>query len=168
MLIYAYGSNMLSARLKKRVSSCRVISTGMLRGHRILFNKRGDDGSAKVNASYTGMENDIMQGVIYDIDPVEKPILDRIESLGCGYNEKYEWVITPENTRHYVQYYVAMEAWIDPDLAPFDWYKEYVVRGAIENNLQEEYIRKLREILCREDPVRTRREEHFTVLTSLR
>jgi hypothetical protein len=114
------------------------------------------------------MESDIIQGVIYEINPVEKPILDRIESLGCGYYEKYEWVITQGNARHYVQFYVAMEAWIDPDLAPFDWYKEYVVRGAMENSLQEDYIEKLRGILCREDPVRTRREKHFTVLTSLR
>lgn len=168
MLIYTYGSNMLFALLKKRVPSCRMVSTGMLNRHWILFNKRGDDGYAKANAFYKGLQSDIIPGMIYEIDPNEKPILDRIESLGCGYSEKYEWVEAPENARYYVQFYVAMEAWIDHDLATFDWYKEYVVRGAMENNLPEDYIRRLKGISFREDPDRMRREEHFTVLTSLR
>ena len=123
MLIFAYGSNMVSVHLKNRIPSCRVVSTGRLFRYLIIFNKMGNDGSAKANALYTGQEEDIIQGVIYKIDTLEKPILDRIKSLGCGYREKYEWITDRENIKQYVQLYVAKKGRILDRLAPFDCYK---------------------------------------------
>jgi hypothetical protein len=58
----AYGSNLHPIRLRQRVNSARLIATLSLPGYRVLFNKRGQDLSAKCNLVATGLnpgrEND--------------------------------------------------------------------------------------------------------------
>jgi gamma-glutamylcyclotransferase (GGCT)/AIG2-like uncharacterized protein YtfP len=164
MLIFAYGSNMHQLRLRQRVPSCRSVATGQLSGYRLVFNKRGNDGSAKANAFHTGRESDRLVGVIYDIDPAEKPVLDKIESLGCGYEEKYDRIKTIDGQRHLIPFYVAMPGWIENDLLPFDWYHRYVLMGAIENKLLPDYIDFIKGIKTLRDPEQNRRDAHLRIL----
>ena len=44
---------------------------------------------------------------------------------------------------HHAFTYHANPARIDAALRPFDWYKDYVVRGAREHGLPADYIREL-------------------------
>ena len=79
-IIFAYGSNMSSARLKaprpfgSKVRQRRTPST-----QTSVFHKRGADGSAKANAFYTGDTADIVHGVLFEIDENELQDLDRAE-----------------------------------------------------------------------------------------
>ena len=47
MLYFAYGSNMLTERLKARVSSATPIGKANLSDHGLRFHKKSKDGSGK-------------------------------------------------------------------------------------------------------------------------
>src|SRR4249920_812082 len=86
---FAYGSNMLTARLRERVPSATAIGIGRLEGHVLCWDKRSwRDGSGKCDAEYTGQRSDVVWGVVFEFELEEKPALDQAEGLGNGYMEK--------------------------------------------------------------------------------
>ena len=91
-LYFSYGSNMSSRRLKNRVESARVISSGILEKHKLVFHKKSKDGSGKCDAYYTNEPKDKIYGVIYSIHENEVDKLDRVEGCGRGHYEKKEVV----------------------------------------------------------------------------
>ena len=52
---------------------------------------------------------------------------------------------------------------INPELKPFDWYKEHVLRGAKENGLPVEYIRSIENIEHTEDSDTKRRSDELSI-----
>lgn len=151
MLYFAYGSNMSTARLTRRVPSAVPESTGRLYGHRLAFHKPGrKDGSGKCDAYVTGDESDHVTGVVYRIDPDHRHLLDRIEGLGSGYEAKEVQIKTLSGKEVTAFTYYATS--IDTDLKPFHWYKEHVVRGAREHALHHEYIENLLSVESVTDP----------------
>ncbi len=56
--------------------------------------------------------------------------------------------------------YVASCESIDNDLTPYTWYLRYVVIGAKEHNLPQEYIRKLESVRASLDPDEDRNRCH--------
>src|SRR5207248_632051 len=73
---FAYGSNMLTKRLRERVPSARFsavtpLSKHVLRFHKLSEGKAGSQ-SGKCNAYFTGNEQDVVYGVVFDIDRNEK------------------------------------------------------------------------------------------------
>ena len=74
MKYLAYGSNMSLNRLRSRTPSARRLGVFELRRHKLKFHKVGQDGSAKCNAFFTGIDTDIVEGVGFEINPGE--ILD--------------------------------------------------------------------------------------------
>lgn len=145
MKYFAYGSNMLLARLRERVPSATVVSMGALLGHKLKFHKVSCDGSGKCDAWQTNDEADVVYGVIYDISKNEKIDLDIAEGLGGGYDEKTVSVyVKPEKTIIEAVTYYATD--LDADLQPYHWYKNFVLKGAIENALPEHHIEFIRSI----------------------
>ncbi len=53
----AYGSNMSTARLRKRMPSCKPLGIATLPGHALRFHKRSMDKSGKCNAFASGNDN---------------------------------------------------------------------------------------------------------------
>jgi len=47
---------------------------------------------------------------------------------------------------------------------PFDWYKAFVVAGALEHGLPDAYIRALQDVVATRDPNDERREAALAVL----
>lgn len=142
MLIFAYGSNLCMGRLKGRVPSARVVTVASLAGYALKFHKRSRlDGSGKADAYKTDRASDVVWGVVYEIDPTEKPNLDKAEGLGAGYDEKAVTVKSADGTDIVALVYVATD--IDPDLVPYGWYKAHVVRGARQHGLPEEYVKRI-------------------------
>ncbi len=95
---FAYGSNMLTARLRERVPSAAAIGIGRLVGHALRWDKRsGRDRSGKCDAEATGRQEDVVWGVLFELDPDEKLALDRAEGLGVGYLDKTVQVSTDEH-----------------------------------------------------------------------
>jgi gamma-glutamylcyclotransferase len=165
ILYFAYGSNMLSRRLlaPDRAPSAIAVGTGFVAGRRLTFDKVSTDGSGKCDAERTSSPTDRVYGVLYEIDPVEKPSLDRAEGLGAGYREEPVTVVAGSDTRDATTY-VAMAK--EPALTPYHWYKALVVAGAVEHGLPAVYVEWLRTCASQPDPNARRRAENEAVLFS--
>ncbi|NGP89912.1 gamma-glutamylcyclotransferase family protein [Fodinibius halophilus] len=159
MLYFAYGSNMCSKRLKKRVPSMVTVTIAALPGHQLAFNKVGSDGSAKCNLASS--EDFITYGVIFQIDDIQKSTLDRIE--GKGYKNVRIDVETHAGVFD-VFTYRAKESYIDDTLSPYNWYKSLVVAGAKEHDLPAHYIKSIQEINSIPDTETKRAQAHLQLL----
>ena len=140
-LYFAYGSNLSTERLQGRVPSARARGRGRLLHHSLRWHKRGKDGSGKCDIVSTDGRS-VVWGVLFDIAWDEKPALDAVEGLGTGYFEKEVRIVTDDGECLALTYH-ANPAGIDAALRPFDWYKDYVVRGAREHGLPADYVRAL-------------------------
>lgn len=134
-LLFAYGSNMLSGRIRARVRGAEPIGTGYIEERQLAFHKRGRDGSAKADAIFTGSSVDRVWGVLYALSPNLKPQLDQHE---IGYTTQQATVISGQQQVQ-AKLYVAEAESIDRGLKPFDWYHGMVLAGAKEHGLPNEY-----------------------------
>lgn len=139
MVYFAYGSNMLTTRLRFRMPSCQPLGIATLPGHTLKFHKRSKDGSGKCSALVSD-ENDSVVGVLFSFDPAERPKLDKAEGVGNGYDHAVVTVINSEGRRCKVLTYLANTEYVDDSLKPYTWYKELVRAGADEHDLPSEYI----------------------------
>lgn len=160
LFYFAYGSNLLSARIHVRVPSARFESTAVLAGFRLAFNKRGADGSAKCNIM-PGAESDSVHGVIWRISSTEKTALDAVE--GPAY---YTWwrMMTAGGADWPVFTYVARPGMTTDDRLPYDWYRAFVVAGAREHDLPPEYLDALHAVRDTPDPDEARSERNRLIL----
>jgi len=156
MIYFAYGSNMCTGRLRGRVPSATPVRVAKLSNHSLRFHKQSTDGSGKGDAYFTGEQRDVIWAVIFEIDPREKADLDRAEGVGHGYAEKQITVIDLESHPYPLFMYAAEATHIDPALAPYSWYKRFVVEGAREHHLPAEYIAAIEAVEAIEDPDRQR------------
>lgn len=163
MYIFSYGSNMLMSRITERIDSYKKIGIGYLPKHSLRFHKISKDGSGKADAYYTGKDSDVVWGVIGHIDSKAKSKLDRFEGLGKGYNDDVVEVITNEG-KISATTYLADENCIDFNLLPYDWYKDIVVQGCIENQLPQDYIDVIKGSSFKKDPDVQRRQKHYGIL----
>lgn len=164
MLIFAYGSNMLVSRMRERVPSAMPVTVGALSGYQLRWHKLGMDGSAKCDASHTGLSTDCIWGAVYRIDPAEKCQLDAAEGLHRGYAERSVRIDTPAQVLSARMYYATA---IDPTLHPFDWYKALVQAGAREHGLPEHYVeRHIEHRETRSDPDQMRARHHFMLISA--
>ena len=138
ILYFAYGSNMSSRRLKKRVESANVISTGILEKYKLKFHKISEDGSGKCDAYFTNVLNDKINGVIYSIHEKDLDKLDIFEARGHGYEKKP--VVIKRFNSNKVKAFTYCATDIDEGLKPYTWYKYHVLHGAVENDLPHDYI----------------------------
>lgn len=146
----AYGSNLHPDRLRKRVPSAELCGTGFLPDRELHFHKSSwKDGSGKCNilAGASGVYVSI-----FEISESERTTLDQFEGLGFGYLHE---LIEIEGFG-VCSTYVADPSAIDNSLSPYDWYKEYVLRGARFNRFPAAYLAALEAVVAGEDPDRTR------------
>lgn len=150
LLYFAYGSNMSTRRLRRRVPSARVVGTALLPGHRLAWHKKGSDGSGKCDIPVADSD-DAVYGVVYAIDPAHKPRLDRAEGLGFSYGQKHVDVrlLGGEEAVGAVTYYALR---IDPARVPYGWYREHVLIGAREHALPAHYVRRIERVAAIADP----------------
>lgn len=147
---FAYGSNMASQRLLHRLPGAKHRELATLVQHRLKFHKNDRGLSGKCDIELTGRVDDEVVGVIYEISQEDKQILDRIEGLGCGYDEKTVELRTLSGQTLFAVTYFAID--IDKSMIPYHWYKQHVLRGAIEHNLPRDYIRLIEAIPSKPDP----------------
>lgn len=156
MLNFAYGSNMLLERLHARVPQARLVSNGQLTGWRFALNIRSEDGSAKATAIHTGQPQDVLHGVIYELDEAGKRILDRYEDVGGSYRIEHATAETNASQRE-VYLYIGNESRIAEGLEPYDWYLGFILAGARQRGLPGAFIEDLLSVssVCDADPVRS-------------
>jgi len=163
VLTFAYGSNMLTARIRKRCHSATVRGVAQLHGNELRWHKRSTDGSGKCDVVTSRAPGNVVYGVLFTIAQSEKAALDRAEGLGNGYAEKVVEVLA-SGTRHTATLYYAT-AVVD-GLRPYSWYKDLVVAGAKEHGLPAEYIAWLEATAATADPDRDRDGRNRAILTT--
>jgi AIG2-like family len=138
MHFFAYGSNMSRSRLSERVPSAKALGCFALNEHDLRFHKSSKDGSGKCDAYFSPGTGNIICGVLFEIDPIEKSDLDRAEGLRYGYDEKKVTVTANDGSSITSPTYVAVN--IDKNLKPYSWYLNHVQIGAREASLPPDYI----------------------------
>ena len=158
---FAYGSNMLTARLRERVPSATPIGIGQLEGHALRWDKRSwRDGSGKCDAEFTGKRSDVVWGLVFELDPEEKLALDQAEGLGNGYMEAAVNILTEAGPITAVTYLATDK---DASLRPYHWYKALVIAGAREHGLPSSYRTLLELVITVSDPDPTRASMHHVL-----
>lgn len=159
-LYFAYGSNLLSARLKARCPSARKAGNAVLSRFRLEWHKVGCDDTGKCDVLFTANPGDRVHGVAWAIRRSEMPALDYHEELDTGYYA-CNVPITIGSRRRLARTYRAIP--VDPQLKPLDWYKRFVVDGAREHGLPEDYVARLAMTPANADEDRRRRSRNYRV-----
>lgn len=128
-------------RLKQRIRSAQKIGIAYLDHFRMAVNKVGSDQSTKANI--LPAPTDSVIGILYEIDEIELMKLDRIED---GYERREVEVRTQGGTRQNAWTYLSQN--VTCSGSPYCWYMKYLIDGAAENKLPQEYIAHLRSIKC--------------------
>jgi gamma-glutamylcyclotransferase (GGCT)/AIG2-like uncharacterized protein YtfP len=130
-LYFAYGSNLVIARMRQRVPSARALGRARLDGRRLALDKRGRDGSAKANLRPDPAAH--VWGALYRLDPRHWPALDACEP---GYARVAVEVRAGAGERVAAETYVAQ---VHTDEPAWDWYLGLLLQGARDHGLPEEY-----------------------------
>jgi len=161
---FAYGSNMCSGRLRERVA-CEFATIAILPRHQLRFRKLSRDHSSKCDICSTGDEAHAVWGVVYDLSTLEKAKLDAFEGLGKGYDDLEVVLNLPNGEDLRALTYVAHPDSVREGLAPYSWYKAYVLAGATEYELPQEYIAEaIAPIGTTDDPNRERHAKEMAKL----
>lgn len=164
VIYFAYGSNMSTARLRKRTPSCKPIGIATLPAHELRFHKRSTDKSGKCNAFASGNDNSVI-GVLFSFDPAERTELDEAEGVGSGYEHAIVTVINHQGRRRKVLTYLATPDHIDDSLKPYGWYRDFVIAGSKEHGLPPEYIaERIESVKAIDDPNKTREQNQRSTL----
>jgi len=133
ILYFAYGSNMLSERLRSRITALNIVGRASLKDKQVVFNKRSKDRSGKANlVESVGC---VTWGVLYEINAQDLDKLDKIED---GYERVAVRVRKPDGSEVEAVTYVSEKT--TNDSRPYRWYKKLLLSGAREHNLPQDYI----------------------------
>lgn len=142
-LHFAYGSNMSTARLEKRIGPVRQRGIAKLEGHEIRFNKKSDDLSGKTNIGAS--QGSVVWGVLYELTP---PQLEKLAKIEKGYAEQ-EVSVHVGDMQSRARTFVAKKS--TPGLRPTRDYLNHMIVGAREHQLPAEYIRMLESVEVADD-----------------
>lgn len=155
-MYFAYGSNMLLARLRARCPSAESTGAAELEGYELHWHKRSKDSSGKCGIAQK--KNSCVFGVLYQIADADKQALDWAEGLGHGYEEVCVQV-SVEGKSLTASTYQATD--VDESLMPYSWYQALVISGAKEHGLPEDYVERLRLMTSMADPDCARHEKEM-------
>ncbi|WP_421795494.1 gamma-glutamylcyclotransferase family protein [Haliscomenobacter sp.] len=166
IFVFCYGSNMMTKRLQNRIKPIKKIGVAELSEYKFTFNKKSKDGSVKANL-LKGTTTDKVWGVVFEINKLQKYVLDEIEGKGRGYRDHKVLVTFSDGTQKAVYAYISSDnRFWDSSLFPYDWYKEYVVKGADEHGLPDSYIAFLNSFKSIQDTDYERNNRELNILKS--
>jgi gamma-glutamylcyclotransferase len=165
-LYFAYGSNMLTSRLRGRCKTARPIGRAWVDAHDVAFSKKSADGSGKATLIPMPVGHR-RYGVMFEIALSELDALDRAEGAGHGYERIDRFPVTlivSDRTEHIVTYRASA---VDPVLIPYDWYLVLVIHGMIEHDFDPAQIARFRNVSYLNDP-QPARKSRLAALDALR
>ncbi len=128
---------MSTDRLRARIPDAAAVGRAHWPGMRLVFNKVAADGSGKANL----VEDPHAQawGVVFQISLSDWTSLDEFEP---GYARVPCSVTVDTGVALDAQVYLGVGS--TRDTPPHDWYREHLLRGAIEHGLPPEIVREIR------------------------
>jgi gamma-glutamylcyclotransferase (GGCT)/AIG2-like uncharacterized protein YtfP len=161
--VFAYGSNLSTARLAERVGRIEVVGAGSLHEHELRFHKQSKDGSTKADAFFTGSPAHRVLGAVYSLHLESKRKLDEFEGLNTQYFEAELSIEVAAGGSVAATVYRARPDRIDTAGRPYDWYREHVLVGAREHGLPAQYVETIESVPVVRDPDEARRDREFAV-----
>lgn len=158
-LYFAYGSNLCLKRFTHpgRVPSASFKAVGILEGYRLVFHKRGADGSGK--ATIVRDPPARVHGALFTYEDRDH---ERLKAVEGGYTEQAVHLSTPEGMIEAFTF-VRDSAKLVSSLLPFDWYVELICGGGRAVGLTKEYVEQIRAVPVQRDSdlARAARERAF-------
>ncbi|MEM3399905.1 MAG: gamma-glutamylcyclotransferase family protein [Candidatus Micrarchaeia archaeon] len=139
ILYFAYGSNMDRDRMLKRGVKIFSESIGYIKMWKLVFNKKAPN-KGEGYANIVPNKNSKVYGVIYEIEETDILKLDEYEGYPTHYDRQAITVIRSDGTEIKAQVYIAKNDMTDTNLKPSKSYMQYILNGARQHNLPEEYI----------------------------
>jgi hypothetical protein len=159
--VFAYGSNLSTARLVDRIGRVDTVGAGTLHEHELRFHTRSKDGSTKADAFFTGVSGHRVLGAVYALERGPKRKLDAFEGLGFQYCEAELTIEVDKIGSVPAMVYRARPERIDPEGRPYDWYREHVLVGARERGLPAYYVAAIASVRVVRDPDDARRRREY-------
>ena len=140
MYYFAYGSNMDEDRMKRRgVRFFRKLS-GILHGHNLEFDKVSSKNENEGKANVVPDEDNIVEGVLYEIKDGDISKLDEREVCPEHYVRMQMDIETKEGTKK-AEIYIANKDKIKTGLKPTKEYLSHLLAG--KKYLSDQYYAKL-------------------------
>lgn len=124
----AYGSNLNGARLRERVGPPKEVTTGVLEGWRLVFNKQGQQGNVFANL-VPGTAEDACPFAAYLLDPEQFQTLDAFEGAPNHYIRLGMPFVETAGDAMLGQIYIAQPEWTGPEDRPSMDYLAHLQRG---------------------------------------
>jgi len=138
---FAVGSNMDEERLRNWIPSAERLGIASLSGFTLRWHKRSSEGG-KLAPLRTGHPDDVVWGVVYDVDGHAWQQIDEAQR-GAGYREERVTVVGPQGAELDASVYVARAEMIDDSIRPMRSYRDPIVSAARANGLPAEYVDEL-------------------------
>ncbi|MAW79644.1 MAG: gamma-glutamylcyclotransferase [Parvularcula sp.] len=150
---FAYGSNMLTTRLRARCPSARAFGPAQAFNHQLAFSKRSHDGSGKATLAPSAEVHDVVPGVLFEIDKSDLIALDKAEEQGVGYDRFDAFNVQCVTRNQIIPHTTYIARTHIAGLMPYDWYLALIIAGAREHSLEESYVKHLTETPHKADPL---------------
>jgi Gamma-glutamyl cyclotransferase, AIG2-like len=147
---FAYGSNMLTSRLRARCPSAAFHTTATVRDYTVMFGKLSEDKSGKATLVRTTGTGHSARGAVFKISARELAQLDRAE--GAGYTRLQDFPVECTRSGEAIKTHTYVAKKYDGELRPYDWYLALVVAGIMEHEIGDDYRSSLRAIHWEPDP----------------
>lgn len=144
MYYFAYGNNMNFEILKEQGVEFLSRKKGILRGYRIIFNKKvKNEKYSYANIEQTENNKDIIEGILYELNDNEMKIIDNKEGFPTEYN-KYRIDVETEDGIIQAFVYIAHPEWVDNNLKPSKVYIENMLKA--KDIISTKYIKLIENI----------------------
>ena len=147
---FAYGSNMLTTRLKRRCPGAFRVGRADAVDHAIEFSKLSKDKSGKATLRHTNGGR--TPGVVFKIPITERGQLDKSEGAGNGYERCDAFPVRLLDDDEILKATTYLATSPNSSLKPYDWYFALVIAGAREHLLSDDYLAELRPVKFVRDP----------------
>lgn len=135
---FAYGSNMSTTRIEKRLGPVKRRGIAQLPDYAIAFDKASTDGSGKTNL--VTKKSSEAWGVVFELTPEQ---MNKLKDLEKGYVTKS---ITVSVGGESVDVTTFIAAKRERQLRPTKPYLDYLLEGAREHGLPAKYVRRLERV----------------------
>lgn len=148
-LYFGYGSNLLKERLQILNPTAEFVSAGKLKDYKLDFNYSSTRWHGSP-ATITAAAGDHLWGCVWRMSLKDLPNIDKQEGVADRIYRPIEVNVITYNTdssseTHQCRSYQLLRLEeVNPKPSPY--YMDILIRGALQNNLPQDYIQKLRNI----------------------
>lgn len=136
--LIAYGSNLSTQRLERRVGQFSDIKTGLIEGYELSFNKAGANGNTYANTRYLGAHV-ACPAVAYKLAPEQAQMLDHFEGVPTHYMRVAIPFATASGVE-LIQSYITHPNKLVPERRPKDEYLGHIQQGYREHGLDVTHL----------------------------